>query len=242
MGTIGIVNATKMRLYVVTSAGTPPKLDPVANQLSGTLSVGHSLNTSVNKDDGGWEKSRPGARNWAISGDCEFAFDAEYGLAELEAFIANRTMLAVRFSTEESNDYHYRGNCYLESIELSGDAETNLTFSYTFKGTGLLTKEVIVSLSNFASANVTDAGAALSVDVNPEDKACTVDFEFGTDTTYGDTQIATQSPLDAGNDDVTCTTTLSGLIPETTYHWRVKIVNALSVIYSEDQTFTTLAE
>ena len=64
MATIGIVNATKLKLYVVTSAGTPPKLDPVAHQLSGTLSVGHSLNTSVNKDDGGWEKSTPGARNW----------------------------------------------------------------------------------------------------------------------------------------------------------------------------------
>lgn len=240
MATIGIVNATNIKLYVVTSAGPPPKLDPVAHQLSGTLSVGHSLNTSVNKDDGGWEKSTPGARNWSITGDCEFAFDAEYGLDELEAFIQSRARLAVRFSTEESNDYHYRGYAYLESIELTGDAETNLTFSYTLKGTGVLTKEITASISNVGSTNVTASGAALSADVNPEDKACTVVFEYGTDTDYGSELAATQSPLSAGTDDVTCTGTLSALTADTAYHWRVKVGNDLGIVYSEDQTFTTL--
>lgn len=240
MGTIGIVNATNINLYVITAAGSPPTLKAIANALNGTLTIAQSLNTSVNKGDGGWEKSHPGARNWAISGDCEFAFDADYGFADLEALIQSRALFAIRFSTEESNDYHYQGNVYIESLELSGDAETNLTFSYTLKGTGLLTKQIIADIDDEASASITASGAALSADVNPQDKITTVIFEYGTTTSYGSTKTATQSPLAAGDTAVTCTGTLTGLNADTTYHWRVKVSNDLGTVYGADQTFTTL--
>jgi len=67
MPTIGIANATDIKIYVITSAGPPPVLAAIANATSGTLSLSQALRVSVNKDDGGWEKALPGARSWVVA-------------------------------------------------------------------------------------------------------------------------------------------------------------------------------
>lgn len=131
----GIINATTIKIKVGGNV--------IGKALNGTLSVGHSLNTSVNKDDGGWEKSTAGARNWSITGDCEFAFDEGHGADDIMDLIISRASVAIEFSTDVAGDYEWTGNAYVESFELSGDAETNLTYSYTLKGTGALSRATI---------------------------------------------------------------------------------------------------
>lgn len=126
----GIINATSVKIKVAGNV--------IAKAMNGTLSLGHSLNTSVNKDDLGWEKSTPGARNWSLTGDCEFAFDDGHGANDIVAAIINRTPVAVEFSSDIQGDTEFTGNAYVESFELSGDAETNLSYSYALKGTGAL--------------------------------------------------------------------------------------------------------
>lgn len=133
----GIINATTIKIKIGGNV--------IGKALNGTLSVGHSLNTSVNKDDLGWEKSLPGARNWSISGDCEFAFDEGHGADEIVDAIIDRSKLSIEFTTDIAGDYEFSGDAYVESFELSGDAETNLSYSYTLKGTGALSRAAIVS-------------------------------------------------------------------------------------------------
>jgi len=132
---IGIINATTMAIYIGAT-----KIAALTNV---SLSLNQALRTSVNKDDGGWEKSLPGARSWGMSGDSEFAFDAGYGVDDLVDAIINRTTLTVMLSTEVSGDYKFSGSALLESIELSGGAEENATYSFSLKGTGAITRATI---------------------------------------------------------------------------------------------------
>ncbi len=89
--------------------------------------------------------------------------------------------------------------------------------------------------------NITAAGATLNGTVNPNDLSTTVTFEYGTTTSYGSTEPATQSPV-TGNAMVNVSAEISGLLPGTTYHYRVKTVNSIGTTYSEDKTFTTLGQ
>lgn len=135
MPTTGIVNATLIGIYV---EGVK-----VAMATSGTLSINQALRTSINKDDLGWEKSLPAGRSWSLSGDSEFAFDSAYTHDDFAALITSRAPVAIKFSTEITGDIRFTGSAYIESLELSGGAEENATYSYSLKGTGVLTKEAV---------------------------------------------------------------------------------------------------
>lgn len=137
MATTGILNATLIGIYVGTTK--------IANATSGTLSVTQNLATSINKDDGGWEKSAPAARSWEVSGDSELAFDAAYTIDDLFTAITSRTKLSLRFSTEVTGDQRFTGDAYITSLEVSAGTEENATYSYSFKGTGALSLAVISS-------------------------------------------------------------------------------------------------
>jgi hypothetical protein len=85
---------------------------------------------------------------------------------------------------------------------------------------------------------VASTTAILNGTVNANNSSTTVTFEYGTTTSYGNTKIATQSPLtSSGNTAVNAS--LSGLIPNALYHFRVKAVNAGGTTYGSDMTFTT---
>jgi hypothetical protein len=131
----GIINATTFAIYVGASK--------IASLTGTSLSVNQGLRTSVNKDDGGWEKSNPAARSWSVSGDGEFSFDAGYGIDDLYDSIANRTKLSVKYTTLIVGDYDFSGDVYLETLELSGGAEETETYSVGMKGTGPLTRAII---------------------------------------------------------------------------------------------------
>jgi hypothetical protein len=241
MPTIGIVNATNVKIFIITAVGPPPTLTAIANATSGTVSVNQSLRTSVNKDDGGWEKSHPAARSWSMAGESEFSFDAPYGASELEATIQARTPLLVRYGTTESGDIHYSGTAYLESFELSGGAEENEMFSYSLKGTGLLKKEAIPGITTEDSNTITATTADISAMVDPNGYETAVVIQYGTTTAYGAEEVCTESPLANGTTAVAVNAQLTGLTAETPYHWRVKATSALGIAYGPDQTFSTIA-
>lgn len=74
--------------------------------------------------------------------------------------------------------------------------------------------------------------------VNPNGGTTTVTFEYGTDTSYGSTATATQSPI-TGISSQSVSVGLTGLTPSTTYHFRVKATNNAGTTYGDDQTFVT---
>jgi hypothetical protein len=69
----------------------------------------------------------------------------------------------------------------------------------------------------------------------------TVTFEYGTTTSYGQTITAAQNPVSGGS-ITNVTAEITGLTAGTTFHFRVKTVNSLGTIYSNDMTFTTLGK
>ncbi|MCP4369267.1 MAG: hypothetical protein GY797_14300, partial [Deltaproteobacteria bacterium] len=88
---------------------------------------------------------------------------------------------------------------------------------------------------------VTTTTAQLNGTVNANSNSTTVTFEYGLTTSYGTTVTADQSPV-TGSTDTAVSKAISGLTPNTTYHFRVVGVNALGTSNGEDKTFFTSAQ
>jgi uncharacterized protein (TIGR02145 family) len=93
--------------------------------------------------------------------------------------------------------------------------------------------------SQLSSSDVGLNTATLKGVVNARGLSTTVSFEYGTTTSYGYTVTASQSPA-TGNSDTYVTAAVTGLTPNTTYHFRVKAENALCTETGSDQIFHTL--
>ena len=91
-----------------------------------------------------------------------------------------------------------------------------------------------------AATNVTTISATLNATVNPNNASTTVKFQYGTTTSYGSEMNATPNPI-AGASAITVTTNLTGLVPNTLYHFRIVAANSAGTSNGDDQTFTTTA-
>jgi uncharacterized protein (TIGR02145 family) len=89
------------------------------------------------------------------------------------------------------------------------------------------------------ATSVTTTGAVLNGNVNPNNYSTVVTFEYGTTTSYGTVIPAIQSPV-SGTNQVSVTAALGGLVPGTTYHFKVKAVNTGGSSEGADVSFTTL--
>lgn len=92
--------------------------------------------------------------------------------------------------------------------------------------------------STTSATNIKSTGATLNGIVNANNLSTTVTFEYGTTTAYGNTIVATQSPV-IGNSNNNVNAIITGLTLGTVYHYRVKSENALGVFYGSDNQFTT---
>lgn len=87
-------------------------------------------------------------------------------------------------------------------------------------------------------SNLTYTTATLNGTVNPNGLPTTVTFEYGHTNSYGQTLTA-QYPI-TGNDITNVRADISGLFPDTTYHFRVTAENSLWKNFSgSDKTFHT---
>lgn len=93
-----------------------------------------------------------------------------------------------------------------------------------------------------AATNVAQTTATLNGSVNPEGVNTQVFFDWGTTTSYGNTVAATPASLTAGYNSSSVSAGLTGLTPNTTYHFRVRAVNNSGTTNGNDLTFTTLAQ
>ncbi|MFH2143110.1 MAG: C10 family peptidase [Bacteroidota bacterium] len=86
------------------------------------------------------------------------------------------------------------------------------------------------------SINCTEA--ILNGNVFSENQNTNVSFEYDTSTNYGSSIVASQSPIsETGNTRVSAY--LTGLSPNTQYHYRTKYVNLSGTFYSGNSSFTT---
>jgi WD40 repeat protein len=90
-----------------------------------------------------------------------------------------------------------------------------------------------------SATNITSNSATLNGVVNANNNQTTITFEYGTTTNYGNTMNATPNTV-SGTVNTPISAVISGLIPNTTYHFRVKAVNSSGTFYGKNQTFNTL--
>jgi Carboxypeptidase regulatory-like domain len=96
------------------------------------------------------------------------------------------------------------------------------------------------SVATGSASGVGTGSATLSGTVNPNGTATTYHFDYGTSTNYGSQAPASPDPnAGAGTTAQTESTTLTGLSPNTLYHYRIEATNGLGTSYGAGQTFTT---
>ena len=95
------------------------------------------------------------------------------------------------------------------------------------------------TVSTDSATNITINSATLNGMVNAQNGSTTVTFQYGLTTAYGATVTADQSPV-AGNTDTAVNKAITGLSPDTTYHYRVIATNSAGTTHGEDQTLKTL--
>jgi hypothetical protein len=93
-------------------------------------------------------------------------------------------------------------------------------------------------VSTNSASNVTSSSATLNGTVNPNGLTTTVHFEYGTTTSYGS---STANHNYTGNTTQNVSASISGLTPNTTYHFRLVATSNSGTIYGGDRTFSTLA-
>lgn len=88
-----------------------------------------------------------------------------------------------------------------------------------------------------AHSNVSDNSAVLHGAINPNGSATTYYFQWGLTTAYGVASVAHSAGH--GTKAVAVRTTAGGLIPGTTYHYRLVATNGAGTTLGADRTFTT---
>jgi hypothetical protein len=95
------------------------------------------------------------------------------------------------------------------------------------------------SAATTAASNVATTSATINGTVNPNGLATSVSFEYGLTQAYGNT-TSTQS-FSGGTGSTNVTVNLSGLLPNSTYHYRVNASSTCGSVSGTDLTFTTTA-
>ena len=124
--------------------------------------------------------------------------------------------------------YHFR-------VKATNSAGTSYGYFETFTTAGTTAKKPAVSTSSATS--IVHTSAVLNGIVNPSGASTSYWFHYGPTTSYGSTTAITSAGT--GASDVTVETTLAGLIPGTTYHYRVAAQNAVGTSYGGDRYFAT---
>ncbi|WP_395736525.1 choice-of-anchor tandem repeat GloVer-containing protein [Prosthecobacter sp.] len=95
-------------------------------------------------------------------------------------------------------------------------------------------------VATLAATTVGTTSATLNGSINPNGFTTTAKFQSGVSTSYGVDTVVSLSPSN-GTTPQNISTTLTGLIPGTTYHFRASGTNSGGTSTGNDLTFTTLS-
>ncbi|MEI7662004.1 MAG: CARDB domain-containing protein, partial [Bacteroidota bacterium] len=95
-------------------------------------------------------------------------------------------------------------------------------------------------VSTLHASSVTGTTVTLNGSVNPYGQSTDVKFEYGLTSSYGNIIDATPTPV-AGGVTLSETGILTGLVPNTTYHFRISGTSSAGTTNGSDLTFTTLS-
>jgi hypothetical protein len=124
--------------------------------------------------------------------------------------------------------YHFR----IVAVNRDGD---------TVKGEDKVFTTSAPTITPEVTTNIGKTEATLNTSVNPNGFATTYRFEYGKTTSYGTSVPVPNESVGSGTEAVAKTKTITGLSPETTYHFRVVAETSEGTAYGPDQSLTTLA-
>lgn len=173
---------------------------------------------------------------------------------------ANPNYLSTTVTFEYGTSINYGQTATASQSPITGNSITNVSVALTGLTAGSIYHfriktvnslgttygdDMTFTTSGSAPSSVTQAACCLSTTsatlngvVNANYLTTAVTFEYGTTTAYGNSIAANQSPL-TGNTNTNVSSALSGLEPETAYHFRVRAENSLGTTYGSDMTFST---
>ena len=114
------------------------------------------------------------------------------------------------------------------TVYVADNISTTVERFTTFVGPTVTTTDAVA---------INPTSETLNGTINPEGVSSTYHFEYGLDTSYGSS--TDESAPVTGTTDQPATGTATGLLPHTTYHFRIVGTNASGSITGDDQTFTT---
>ncbi len=145
----------------------------------------------------------------------------------LDNSYSNFPISQVLYDLQPNQRYYYR------AYASNSKGQTQGTRKYFYTDAG---GNPIVTTGN-ASA-ITSTSATISGTINPQGLTTTYYFRYGTTSSY-ELGHTVQSTLGASTSDQSVITNLSGLIPNTLYHFQLFASNSYGTNYGEDKTFTT---
>ena len=141
--------------------------------------------------------------------------------------------------------YDGQGNSYDYAIALAVNAAKNVYVTgYSDSKNGIIYTTIkyrqASAVNTNSATNVGSRFATLNGTVNPNELRTTVKFQYGITANYGGEVLVSPDPI-IGINPVPVSVKVTGLIPNTLYHFRIVATNNVEIFYGEDQTFTTLS-
>ena len=135
------MNSTDVVIQISEDDGTT--YDIIGRATSASLSVSMETRDTTNKDSAGWQENLEGLKSWSLSGDglVTYSISGDYDTPDdLFTLLSSRTLVKVKFGSATTGEIDYTGDAYLVSYEQEAGVEENVTYSFGFTGTGVLTQ------------------------------------------------------------------------------------------------------
>ena len=140
MATSGVFNGTSLVVLVGTEV--------VAHATSCTLTVSADLPDATTKQSGGWADHIAGLRSWSITTDGLATVEptgTNYVVGDIFSALNGRGTVTVKFTTVSGStpivgDLIWSGSAFVESLDITADMESPVTYSASFTGTSTLTQ------------------------------------------------------------------------------------------------------
>jgi len=146
MATTSVFNGTSLVVLIGTEV--------IAFATSCSLSIAIDAPDASTKQSLGWADEIGGQKSWSLTTDglatvVPGAVATYISTTELSNLAIARTAVTVKFTTVNNDtvggvtpvtgDTIYSGSAFIESVDMTADMESPVTYSVSFKGTGVLT-------------------------------------------------------------------------------------------------------
>jgi len=145
MATTGVMNGTKLRLYVDQAGGST--YTAIGTSMDVSFNASHSPRETTNQDSSGFASFLEGKRSFTIDANALHSEDGTNDYAAWFATLTSSTLRALctfKIATATTGDTTYTGSGYITALNLaSGSPEGNATYNVSIQVTGQITTGVV---------------------------------------------------------------------------------------------------